>query len=146
MTAAPALALDPRTEPKPVLVKLGTACIYRPRVPYGRQSELFAFVTRVIDTEKGTVDLIAFPSHSELVHYNNVAPKGGLIQIHCWEPIESADDDRINAIVIVQTAHIARKIAELQAQIDAASIAAAKLTKIESRLIALEKPAGGKDR
>lgn len=77
-------------------VKIGDRAIYRPRVPYGRQSELFAFVTRVVDADRGVVDLIAFPANSELMHVSNVAPTGGLVQIHCWEP--SAEDKRIEEL------------------------------------------------
>lgn len=77
-------------------VKIGDRAIYRPRVPYGRQSELFAFVTRVVDADRGVVDLIAFPANSELMHVSNVAPMGGLVQIHCWEP--SAEDKRIEIL------------------------------------------------
>jgi hypothetical protein len=69
-------------------VKLGDRAIYYPRVPYGRQSELFCFVTRVADAEKGIVDLVTFPAAGEFQHINNVMPKGDGIQIHCWEPRE----------------------------------------------------------
>jgi hypothetical protein len=69
-------------------VKLGDRAIYYPRVPYGRQSELFCFVTRVADAEKGIVDLVTFPAAGEFQHINNVMPKGEGIQIHCWEPRE----------------------------------------------------------
>lgn len=77
-------------------VKLMDRVIYLPRVPYGRQSELGAFVTRIIDAERGVVDLVAFPADSEPLQMSNVAPKGGLVQIHCWEPV--AEDARIAAL------------------------------------------------
>lgn len=74
-------------------VKIGDRVIYRPRVPYGRQSELFGFVTRVIDAESGVVDIIAFPAGGEFQSVNNVAQKSDQVQIHCWEP--SAEHARI---------------------------------------------------
>jgi hypothetical protein len=72
-------------------VKLGDRAIYYPRVPYGRQSELFCFVTRVADADKGIVDLVTFPAAGEFQHINNVMPKGEGIQIHCWAPREEQD-------------------------------------------------------
>jgi hypothetical protein len=83
---------------------LGQRCVYRPRVPYGRQSELFCFVTRIIDAANGTVDLIAFPANSEAMHVNNVARQSDAIAIHCWEAIAdegakiAALEDRIAAL------------------------------------------------
>jgi hypothetical protein len=77
-------------------VKLGDRAIYYPRVPYGRQSELFCFVTRIVDAEKGIVDLVTFPAAGEFQHINNVMPKGEGIHIHCWEPRE--DDQRVAMI------------------------------------------------
>lgn len=76
-------------------VKIGDRAVYRPRVPYGRQSELFCFVTRVVDAEKGIVDLVAFPAGGEFQHINNVSPKGEVIQIHCWEPYVGSLEARI---------------------------------------------------
>lgn len=67
-------------------VKLGDRAIYRPRVPYGRQSELFCFITRVIDADNDIVDLVAFPSGGEVQRVNNVAPKSETAMLHCWEP------------------------------------------------------------
>lgn len=72
-------------------VKLMDRVIYLPRVPYGRQSELGAFVTRVIDADRGVVDLVAFPSNSEPLQMSSVAPQGGNVQIHCWLPHEETD-------------------------------------------------------
>lgn len=66
--------------------KLGDRAVYRPRVPYGRQHELFCFVTRVINAEGGIVDLVAFPAAGEFLHINNVARMTEAVQIHCWEP------------------------------------------------------------
>lgn len=84
-------------------VKLMDRVIYLPRVPYGRQSELGAFVTRVIDVDRGVVDLVAFPSNSEPLQMSNVAPQGGNVQIHCWLPTAedarlAAHEDRIGAL------------------------------------------------
>jgi hypothetical protein len=78
------------------VIKLGLPIIYRPRVPYGRQSELFGFITRIIDAEKETVDLITFPANSESVHMSNIARASDTIQIHCWEPV--MDDTRVAAL------------------------------------------------
>lgn len=66
--------------------KIGDRAVYLPRVPYGRQSELFCFITRVVDADRGIVDLVAFPAGGEFQHINNVSPKGDVIQIHCWVP------------------------------------------------------------
>ena len=81
------------------MLKLGLPVIYRPRVPYGRQSELFAFVTRIIDADEGRVDLITFPANSEPVHYNNIPQKSEAIQIHCWEvAIDSQGSEELKAL------------------------------------------------
>lgn len=81
-------------------IKIGDRAVYRPRVPYGRQNELFCFVTRVADAERGIVDLVAFPSGGEFQHINNVAPKGETIQIHCWEPhVGSGDNSELLSLI-----------------------------------------------
>lgn len=124
------------------MIKLGLPCVYRPRVPYGRQSELFCFVTRIIKEDAGLVDLIAFPANSEPCHYNNVARRSDTIQIHCWEPaLEQAavDDARLNAIIEATTAPLAGEIAMLRATIAEAQQRLSELGKIEARLVALEK-------
>lgn len=79
-------------------VKIGDRAVYRPRVPYGRQSELFCFVTRVVDAEKGIVDLVAFPAGGEFQHINSVSPRGEVIQIHCWEPYVGSLEARISEL------------------------------------------------
>lgn len=101
--------------------KLGLPVLYRPRVPYGRQSELFAFVTRIVDAERGMVDLIAFPANSEVVHYNNILPKGDKIQIHCWEPVTSdgsVDESLILSLVQMAIAPINAEIQQLKVQLE----------------------------
>lgn len=81
------------------MLKLGLPVIYRPRVPYGRQGELFGFVTRVVRAEEGIVDIITFPSNSEPVHYNNIPPRSDAIQIHCWKSAaDSVDMSEVNAL------------------------------------------------
>jgi hypothetical protein len=104
------------------MVKLGLPCVYRPRVPYGRQGELFAFVTRVVDADKGVVDLIAFPANSEAVHYNNIARRGDKIQVHCWEPVAadgaSADDGQVQALISMATEALTAEVASLKAGLD----------------------------
>lgn len=76
--------------------------VYRPRVPYGRQSELAAIITRVLDAEKGTIDIITFPANSEPQHMSNVARASETITIHCWQFV--ADDPRIAGLEeLVQT-------------------------------------------
>lgn len=74
-------------------VKLGDRAIYYPRVPYGRQSELFCFVTRIVDADKGIIDIVTFPAAGEFQHINNVMPKGDGIHIHCWTPREEQSGD-----------------------------------------------------
>ena len=74
------------------MIKLGLPVVYRPRVPYGRQHELFGFVTRVIDPVGGVVDVITFPTNSEPVHINSVAMRSENVNIHCWSPI--VDDEK----------------------------------------------------
>jgi hypothetical protein len=123
-------------------LKLGLPCVYRPRVPYGRQSELFCFVTRIIDEGEGRVDLITFPANSEPVHYNNIPPRSETIQIHCWEPAleaDSVDDARLNNIIAASTAPLAGEIAILKATLESAKQRLAELGKMEGRLVALEK-------
>ena len=98
------------TEPK-----LGDRALYRPRVPYGRQSELFCFVTRVVDAEKGIVDLIAFPAGSEVTHINNVARRSETISIHCWEPHSSGQSgDSSDLLSLV--AKLEERVATLEAR------------------------------
>lgn len=82
-------------------VKIGDRAVYRPRVPYGRQSELFCFVTRVIDAAKEVVDLVAFPAAGEFLHINNVARMSETVQIHCWEPHVSADGDSADLFTMI---------------------------------------------
>lgn len=89
-------------------VKIGDRAIYRPRVPYGRQSELFCFVTRIIDAEKGIVDLVAFPAGGEFQHINNVAPMSETARIHCWEPREvQGDNSELLARIVALEGRIA---------------------------------------
>ncbi len=83
-------------------VKLGDRAIYFPRVPYGRQSELFCFITRIVDAEKGIVDIVTFPAAGEFQHINNVMPKGEGIQIHCWEPREEQVGDTSELLAMIQ--------------------------------------------
>jgi ABC-type transport system involved in cytochrome bd biosynthesis fused ATPase/permease subunit len=64
---------------------LGMPCLFRPRTPYGRQPQLFAFVTRLLDAKEGIVDILAFPTNSEPLHCNNVRPQSETISVHCWE-------------------------------------------------------------
>lgn len=95
-------------------VKLGDRAIYRPRVPYGRQSELFCFIVRIVDAEKDVVDLIAFPAGGEFQHINGVARKSETVHIHCWEPHASATaniEDLLNLI-----ADLEGRIAVLEAK------------------------------
>lgn len=102
-------------------LKLGLRCIYRPRVAYGRQSELFCFVIRIIKPEEGVVDLIAFPSNSEPVHYNNVARRSETVTIHCWEPAEPAmlDEVRMNELIMAATGPLIDEIAALRLAVEA---------------------------
>lgn len=88
------------------MLKLSMPIVYRPRVPYGRQNELFGFVTRVVDAEKGLADIVTFPAASETVHHNNIPQRSETIQVHCWEP--APDDPRIAALE--------ERIAALEAQ------------------------------
>ena len=74
------------------MTKLGLPIVYRPRVPYGRQHELFGFVTRIADAGTGVVDVITFPTNSEPVHHNNVAARSEKVQVHCWSPV--VDDEK----------------------------------------------------
>lgn len=101
--------------------KIGDRAIYFPRVPYGRQSELFCFVTRVVDADRGVVDLIAFPANSEMMHVSNVSPKGGLVQIHCWEP--SAEEKRI--------AELEERLAAIEAIADKRIVAPQMMVAVE---------------
>lgn len=82
-------------------VKIGDRAVYRPRVPYGRQSELFCFVTRVIDADKDVVDLVAFPAAGEFLHINNVARISDTVRIHCWEPHVSVDGDSADLFTMI---------------------------------------------
>src|SRR5579859_1640365 len=123
-------------------LKLGLPCVYRPRVAYGRQSELFCFITRIVKPDEGVVDLIAFPTNSEPVHYNNVGRRSDNIYIHCWEPAlaeGSVDEDRLNSIIAASTEPMAGEVAMLKATVEAAKQRLAELGKMEGRLIALEK-------
>lgn len=123
-------------------LKLGLPCVYRPRVAYGRQSELFCFITRIVREDEGVVDLIAFPTNSEPVHYNNVGRRSDKIHIHCWEPAlaeGSVDEARLNSIIEASTEPMAAEIAMLKATLTAAQQRLSELGKIEARLIALEK-------
>lgn len=96
-------------------VKIGDRVIYRPRVPYGRQSELFGFVTRVIDAETGVVDIIAFPAGGEFQSVNNVAQKNDQVQIHCWEPHVDPLETRIAELECqIANGHSLADIPELQ--------------------------------
>jgi hypothetical protein len=90
--------------------KIGDRAIYRPRVPTGRQSELFCFVTRVVDAERGLVDLVAFPAGGEFMSLNNVPPKAEATQIHCWEPHSRFNGDNSELLDL---------IAELEARVSA---------------------------
>jgi len=124
------------------MLKLGLPCVYRPRVAYGRQSELFCFITRIVKEDEGVVDLIAFPTNSEPVHYNNVGRRSDKIHIHCWEPAlaeGSVDEGRLNSIIEASTAPLAGEVAMLKATVEAAKQRLAELGKMEGRLIALEK-------
>lgn len=87
------------------LPRQGDQVIYLPRVPYGRQSELSALVTRVWDAEKGDIDIVTFPVNSELQHFNHIARKSDTIMIHCWDFV--ADDPRI--------VELEARVAELEA-------------------------------
>jgi hypothetical protein len=98
------------TEPK-----LGDRAIYRPRVPYGRQSDLFCFITRIADAEQGTVDLIAFPAASEVTHINNVARRCETINIHCWEP-HSGGATGDNSDLLSLIAELEERVATLEAK------------------------------
>jgi hypothetical protein len=62
-------------------LSLGLRCIYRPRVPCGRQGELFGFITRIIREDEGVVDLITFPANSKPVHFNSVARRSDAISL-----------------------------------------------------------------
>lgn len=126
-------------------VRIGQRCIYRPRVPYGRQSELFCFITRIVREDDGVVDLIAFPANSEIMHINNVAQRSETIGIHCWEAAEEKtgsgfDDAAVNAIAEAARAPLNAEIQKLLAERGVMqSNWAETLAKIEVRLAALEK-------
>lgn len=100
------------------MVKIGDRVIHRPRVPYGRQHELFCFVTRVVDGEKGVVDLVAFPAASEIMHVSNVARKSDATSIHCWEPhpeeISEGDFDVQIITLQDQLADVQARLAKLE--------------------------------
>lgn len=80
---------------------IGDRAIYRPRVPYGRQSELFGFIVRVVDAECDVVDLITFPAGGEFQHVNGVARKSDTVHIHCWEPHVSSTGDTADVLALV---------------------------------------------
>lgn len=79
------------------MVKLGDRAIWIPRVPYGRQHELLAFVTRVVDAENDIADLVVFPANGELLHINAAVRKRDGIHIHCWEPLDGSDKSQHRA-------------------------------------------------
>lgn len=66
----------------------GDRIVYKPRVPYGRQHELAGIVTRVIDAAAGVVDLMTFPTNSEVQHVNQVGKQSETVTIHCWSFVE----------------------------------------------------------
>lgn len=92
--------------------RLGLRCVYYPRVPYGRQNKLFCFVSRVVDEDKGIADLIAFPTNSEPVHYNNVAAKSDTIHVHCWESAEADGGD--TSALMDMIASLEERISQLE--------------------------------
>ncbi|HYM32307.1 MAG TPA: hypothetical protein VEU47_13460 [Candidatus Cybelea sp.] len=89
------------------MLRLGLPVIYHPRVGYGRQHQLFGFITRIVSAETASVDIITFPTNSEAVHHNNVAARSDQVKIHCWEP---ADEDKES---------LKGRLIELQAEIAA---------------------------
>jgi hypothetical protein len=110
-------------------IKPGFA-VFFPRTPYGRQHELLALITRVIDAEKGVVDLVAFPVNSEALHLNNVIRQSETVRIHCWAPVASdgvASDEQIAAL--------ANRFAVLEGELAMANAAIADL---RSRVATLE--------
>ena len=94
--------------------KVGDRAIYRPRVPYGRQSELFCFIVRIVDADRDVVDLIAFPAGGEFQHVNGVARKSDAVHIHCWEPHASAAGDAADLLKMV--VDIEERVAALEAK------------------------------
>lgn len=122
-------------------VRLGQHCIYRPRVPYGRQSELFCFITRIVREDEGVVDLIAFPANSEIMHINNVAQRSEAIGIHCWEAAEekagaAIDEATVKAIVEAVTKDLVGKL-DIVSKTNSELVGL--LDTIEKRLAAIEK-------
>ena len=110
-------------------IKLGLRVLYRPRVPYGRQSELFCFITRVVREDDGVVDLIGFPANSEPQHYNSVARRSDTISVHCWEPVEDEGAQKLD-----------ERISLLEMRPLAADMATnAGIAALQERLDALEK-------
>jgi len=103
-----------------VTVYLGMPIIYRPRTPYGRQHELFGFVTRVIDADAERVDIITFPSNSEVIHYDNCAKRGDKIQVHCWEPTKAVgaiDPAMVEPIVAALVKPLTQRLAALEKRV-----------------------------
>lgn len=78
------------------LPRQGDQVVYRPRVPYGRQSELTALVTRVWDAEKGDIDIVTFPSQGESQRMEHIARAAETIKLHCWDYV--GDDPRLAAL------------------------------------------------
>lgn len=67
------------------LPRLADPVIYHPRVPYGRQSELAAHITRVWDATTGDVDLIVFSADGEPQRISHAMRKSETILLNSWE-------------------------------------------------------------
>lgn len=90
------------------LPRQGDPVLYRPRVPYGRQSELTGLITRIWNAESGDIDLVTFPANSEMQHMSHVARASDTITIHCWDFV---DDPRVSALIA--------ELSELRRDLDA---------------------------
>src|SRR5271166_248998 len=89
--------------------RLGDAVVYRPRVPYGRQSEITGLITRV-DPHTGAVNIVTFPDNSETQHMSNVARASDKVLIHCWEFVDDP--------VLIMLEVLEKEMAELRRDLD----------------------------
>lgn len=95
--------------------RLGDPVVFHPRVPYGRQNECAAQITKVWDAEKGDVDLIMFPAGGEPQRINHAARASDTIKLHCWTPVVDPRLEQLEAAVRELQASVKALLARGQA-------------------------------
>src|ERR1700726_4131877 len=107
------------------LPKQGESVLFIPRVPYGRQGELTALITKIYDAETGDIDLVFIASgQTEWQSVNHAVRMSDTVKLHCWKYVESiAADGTLESSGAGAIAKVVRrledKIETQQVQIDA---------------------------